>query len=210
VLLTRLGHACVRIETAAGRTVVVDPGVWSVDTAYDGAQAVLVTHEHADHFQREPLLAALEADPALQVWTNGAVATLLDGPAGRVHVVGHGDAFDLDGLDVQVHGEWHAPIHRDIPNVANVGFLIGGSLFHPGDSFTVPGVNVDTLLLPLHGPWSKSGEVIDYVREVQPTQAFPIHDGLLNDTGRGLVANLLGMLGAPFHALATGESVEVR
>jgi L-ascorbate metabolism protein UlaG (beta-lactamase superfamily) len=209
VKLTRLGHACLRIETVSGGTVVVDPGVFSPDTAYDAAQAVLITHEHVDHFQRESLLAALAADPALQVWTNGAVAALLDGPAGRVHVVGDGDTFDLDGLDVQVHGEWHAPVHRDFPAVANVGFLIGGSVFHPGDAFTVPGSSVHTLMLPLHGPWSKAGEVIDYVREVQPAQAFPIHDGLLNDIGRGSTATLLGMVGAPFHALATGESVEV-
>jgi L-ascorbate metabolism protein UlaG (beta-lactamase superfamily) len=209
VKLTRLGHACIRIETGSGGTVVVDPGVFSPDTAYDGAQAVLVTHEHVDHFQPESLRAAMAADPTLQVWTNGAVAALLDGPAGRVHVVGDGDVFDLDGLEVQVHGEWHAPIHRDIPDVANIGFLLGGSVFHPGDSFTVPGSGVDTLLLPLHGPWSKSGEIIDYVREIQPTQAFPIHDGLLNDVGRGSSANLLGSLGVPFRALVTGETVQV-
>jgi L-ascorbate metabolism protein UlaG (beta-lactamase superfamily) len=170
---------------------------------------VLVTHEHVDHFQRESLLAAMSADPALQVWTNGVVASLLDGPAGRVHVVGDGDFFDLDGLEVQVHGEWHAPIHRDLPVVANVGFLIGGSVFHPGDAFTVPGVPVETLLLPLHGPWAKGGDLVDYVREVRPTQAFPIHDGLLNDAGRGSAATLLGMVGAPFRALATGESADV-
>lgn len=206
--LTRLGHACIRIETEGG-TVVIDPGIFSPDSAFEGAQAVLITHEHVDHFQREPLLAALAANPALQVWTNGAVAALLDGPAGRVHVVGDGDAFDLGGLDVQVHGEWHALIHQDIPRIVNVGFLLGGSVFHPGDAFTVPSAAVETLLLPLHGPWAKGADVIDYVREVQPTQAFPIHDGLLNDAGRGSSATLLAMVGAPFRPLATGESVDV-
>src|SRR4051794_26315241 len=109
--LTRLGHACVRLEVEGGPTVVIDPGMFSAPDAYAGAQAVLITHEHADHLQRDALLVALEADPALQVWTNKAVATALDGPVGRVHVVGDGDAFDVDGLEVSVHGEWHALIH---------------------------------------------------------------------------------------------------
>ena len=206
--LTRLGHACIRLETTGG-TVLIDPGMFSPDTAYDGADAVLVTHEHVDHFQQAPLLAALATNPALQVWTNAAVAALLDAPADRVHVVGEGDTFDLNGVDVQVHGQWHAPIHRDFPDVANIGFLLGGSVFHPGDAYTVPGKPVDTLLLPLHGPWHKTGEMIDYVREVQPTQALPLHDGLLNDAGLGSAAMVLGMVAAPYRPVAVGETVDL-
>jgi L-ascorbate metabolism protein UlaG (beta-lactamase superfamily) len=170
---------------------------------------VLVTHEHVDHFQPDSLRKALDADPALQVWTNASVAEQLDGPAGRVHVVGDGDSFAVGGLEVQVHGQWHAQIHRDVPLVRNVGFLLGGSLFHPGDAFTVPGTPVETLLLPMHGPWSKTGEVVDYVREVAPAHAFPIHDGALSDAGRGMVANLLSTLGTPYRALAVDGAVSV-
>ena len=42
-----------------------------------------------------------------------------------------------------------------------------------------------TLLLPVHAPWSKAAEVIDYVRAVHADQAYAVHDGLLNDTGLG-------------------------
>jgi L-ascorbate metabolism protein UlaG (beta-lactamase superfamily) len=126
-----------------------------------------------------------------------------------VTVVGDGDAFTIDGLEVQVHGQWHAPIHADIPTVANVGFLLGGSVFHPGDAFTLPGSPIDTLLLPLHEPWSKAGELLDYVREVKPTRALPIHDGLLNERGAGLMGSLLGATGAPYNALASGETVTI-
>src|SRR3954451_212151 len=104
--LTRLGHACVKLEVDAGPTVVIDPGMFSPAEAYTGAQAVLITHEHGDHLQADALLAALDADPALHVWTNTAVAKVLDAPAGRVHAVGEGDAFAIDGLEVTVHGEW--------------------------------------------------------------------------------------------------------
>ena len=205
--LTRLGHACIRLEVEGGPTVVVDPGVFSTPDALVGADAVLVTHEHADHFQPEVLLSALEADPALRIWTNTSVAEQLGASSGRVHVVGDGDAFDIDGLSVSVHGEWHEVVHPAIPRVGNVGFLLAGSLFHPGDAFTLPGVPVESLLVPLHGPWSKSGEVLDYVREVAPTRAFPMHDGLLNERGQGLMANLLTATGAPYQPLDSGTPV---
>jgi L-ascorbate metabolism protein UlaG (beta-lactamase superfamily) len=207
--LTRLGHACVRLAVEDGPTLIIDPGMFSPTDAYAGAQAVLITHEHADHLQSAALLAALEADPALRVWTNPAVAKVLDAPAGRVHVVGEGDAFDIDGLDVTVHGEWHALVHPDIPRVRNVGFRVANSFFHPGDAFTLPGGPVETLMLPVQAPWSKAAEVLDYVRAVAPVRAVPIHDGLLNDTGRGLMGNLLTGNGAPYHGLDSGEPITV-
>ena len=46
--ITKYGHACVRIEQD-GRVLVVDPGVWTEPEAVTGADAVLITHEHADH-----------------------------------------------------------------------------------------------------------------------------------------------------------------
>ncbi len=46
--LTRFTHSCVRLEVD-GRVLVIDPGIWSEPRALDGADAVLVTHEHVDH-----------------------------------------------------------------------------------------------------------------------------------------------------------------
>jgi L-ascorbate metabolism protein UlaG (beta-lactamase superfamily) len=192
---------------------VVDPGAFTDPAVLEGATAVLITHEHFDHFAPEPLRAALDADPALEVWTNKSVAAQLEGLGGRVHVVGHGDAVTVAGLDVTVHGELHAEIHPDIPRIANVGFLFGGRVFHPGDALTVPDEPVATLLLPVHAPWSKVGEVIDYVRAVDADQAYAVHDGLLNDVGLGVVGGLLGERGpgtpTPYSRLAPGDSVEV-
>ncbi|MCU1678461.1 MAG: beta-lactamase, partial [Frankiales bacterium] len=47
--LTKLGHSCIRI-TSGATTIVVDPGAYTQADAVDGADAILVTHEHADHF----------------------------------------------------------------------------------------------------------------------------------------------------------------
>ena len=210
--LTKHGHACV-VLAEGDRRLVIDPGAFTDPVALQGASAVLVTHEHADHFAPDRLRAALDADPGLEVWTNLSVAAQLEGAGDRVHVVGDGDALTVAGFDVHVHGEVHAEIHPEIPRIRNVGFLVAGRVFHPGDALTVPGEPVQTLLLPVHAPWSKVGELIDYVRAVDADQAYAVHDGLLNDTGLGIVGGLLGEHGpgtpTPFSRLAPGDTVEL-
>jgi L-ascorbate metabolism protein UlaG (beta-lactamase superfamily) len=210
--LTKHGHACV-VLSEGDRRLVIDPGAFTEPAALDGASAVLVTHEHFDHVDPERLRAAMDADPALEVWTNRSVAGRLEGLGDRVHVVGHGDAVTVAGFDVHVHGELHAVIHPDIPRIPNIGFLVEGQVFHPGDAFTVPEEPVATLLLPVHAPWSKVSEVIDYVRAVNADQAYAVHDGLLNDTGLGVVAGILGQNGpgtpTPYSRLTPGESADV-
>ena len=120
----------------------------------------------------------MEANPAAQIWTLRSVAEKVSAAfPGRVHTVGEGDTFEAAGFEVEVHGEQHAVIHPDIPRITNFGYVVDGSLFHPGDALTVPGRPVDTLLLPVHAPWSKVSEVIDYVREVAPRRAIDVHDG---------------------------------
>lgn len=210
VKLTKKSHACVRLEKD-GLTLVIDPGVFSEEDAAIGADAVLVTHEHPDHFEEGRLRAALESNPAAEIWTLRSVADKLSGAfPGRVHTVGHGDTFTAAGFDVEVHGELHAVIHPDIPRITNVGYLVDGSLFHPGDALTVPGRSVETLMLPVHAPWNKISEVIDYAREVKPRRTFDIHDALLTDLARPLYDGMLGRLGGGGHSrLAPGESTDL-
>jgi L-ascorbate metabolism protein UlaG (beta-lactamase superfamily) len=194
VKLTKQGHSCIRLDKG-GPVLVIDPGGFTEAAAVDGVAAVLITHEHPDHFDEGHVRAALDADPVVEVWTLASVvARLADAYPGRVHTVGHGDTFTTAGFEVQVHGELHAVIHPDIPRITNVGFLVDGTLFHPGDALTVPEQPVETLMLPLNAPWSKAAEVADYVREVRPTRVFDIHDALLNDTGLGLYGNVLNNL----------------
>jgi L-ascorbate metabolism protein UlaG (beta-lactamase superfamily) len=210
--LIKHGHACV-VLCEGDRRLVIDPGAFTDPAAFAGAEAVLITHEHLDHFEPERLAAAMEASPGLQVWTNRSVAEALEGAGERVHVVGAGDVVTAAGFDVHVYGELHAEIHPEIPRIANIGFLVGGQVFHPGDALTVPEEPVATLLLPVHAPWSKLAEVLDYVRAVDADQAYAIHDGLLNETGLGIVAGLLGERGpgtpTPYSRLAPGDAVEV-
>lgn len=210
--LTKLGHACVRLEKD-GAVLVIDPGAFTGGDALAGADAVLITHEHVDHLEPDRLRAALAADQGLEVWTNASVASRLAGAGGRVHAVAHGDTFRAAGFDVHVYGSEHALVHQDIPPVANTGFGVDGEVFHPGDALTVPEDPVSTLLLPVSAPWLKLSEMIDYGRAVDPARGYAIHDALLSDIGLNLLTNWLGLAAGPrggtFTRVAPGTTVEV-
>ncbi len=211
--LRKLGHACIRLEQG-GATLVIDPGSYSAPDALAGADAVLITHEHADHVVPERLQAAIEQRPALRVWTNPSVAEALAGAGVRAEVVADGDRFRVaDAFDVLVRGEWHAVIHSDIPRVRNVAFLVDERVYHPGDSLTPPGQPVDTLLLPVSAPWLKLGEAIDFARAAGPRLCVPIHDAILSDLGIHLVDRLLGPqgpgIGAEYRRLGPSDVLEI-
>lgn len=210
--LTKLGHACVRLEKDGG-VLVVDPGAFSGDDALDGADAVLVTHEHFDHVVPESLSAALAGRPGLRVWAPAPVTAQFAEFGDRVRTVAHGDDFTAAGFTVHVYGSEHAVIHPDIPTVANVGFLLDGEVFHPGDSYTVPEDSAGTLLLPGSGPWHSTAEMIDYARAVAPSRGFVIHEALLSEIGLNVLGMFLGLAagrsGAEFTRLEPGTSVDL-
>jgi L-ascorbate metabolism protein UlaG (beta-lactamase superfamily) len=208
--LTKYSQSCVRLEDG-GRALVIDPGTFSeASEALAGADAVLITHEHADHLDEPALRAAAATHPDLPVWAPAAVAAKLADLGDHVHAVGPGESFEAAGFDVRTFGGEHAVIHPKVPVVANVGYLVDGSVYHPGDSFAVPDAPVATLLAPINAPWSKVSEVIDFIQAVGAPQAFQIHDGLLNDNGFGLYERLITQLaGTDYAHLAPLTTVDL-
>lgn len=178
--LTHFGHSCVLADTGETR-VLIDPGTLShgFDELRD-LDAVLVTHQHPDHLDLQRLLALMAANPRAQVITDrGSADQLADASVGH-RTVGPGDAFAVGDLEVTVVGSGdHAVIHPDIPVVPNNGYLLDGRVLHPGDQFTPPGRQVDVLLLPTGAPWLRIADAIDYLRELAPPLAVPIHQGVL-------------------------------
>lgn len=219
--MTKFTHACVRLEKD-GSVIVLDPGSFSeVEEAVAGAAAILITHEHADHFDAERIADAVRSDPALAVYAPAGVASQLkealgdDDAGARIHAVDPESSYSIAGFDVRTFGGQHALIHPHIPVVKNIGYLIDENLYHPGDSFIVPhGVQVRTLLVPVHAPWSKTAEVIDFVTSVRAPRAHQIHDALLNATGlvmvEGHVSRLGKHYGTDFEHLEPRQSVTLQ
>jgi L-ascorbate metabolism protein UlaG (beta-lactamase superfamily) len=122
-------------------------------------------------------------------------APALDVAGAAVEVVHDGDELTLGGLGVRVAGREHAAVHPDVPRVPNVGYLVGGRLFHPGDALTVPGEPVEVLAVPAGAPWLKLAEAVDYLRRVGPRVAVPVHEKVLSAAGIALHYRLLDELG---------------
>jgi L-ascorbate metabolism protein UlaG (beta-lactamase superfamily) len=202
VRVTKYTHSCLRIEDGNG-VLVVDPGGFSERAALTGADAVLITHEHFDHLDVEALADALALKPDLRIYAHADVAPKLTAFTDVLAEVAVGQEFTAAGF---------ALIHPDIPRVANLGYLISDgadSIYHPGDSFTVPaGAVVDTLFVPLNAPWSKLAESIDFVREVKPRRAFALHDALLNEIGAKVSdGHLENLSGTEYQHVAPGTTL---
>ncbi|MFW0792981.1 MBL fold metallo-hydrolase [Gordonia sp. CPCC 205515] len=210
---TKYTHATVTLEKG-GRTLLLDPGSLTPNAAelLAAADAVLITHEHFDHFDTDAIVSAMTARPDLHLYGPAAIAPALAAVADRVHAVGTGDSLDIAGFTVEAFTTDHAVIHPEIPLVDNVGFLIDGSVFHPGDAYLNPGRPVQTLLLPVSGPWISTEQAIDYVRAVAPAYTIAIHDVMLSDVGKATSNMFLGaesLTGTRMELVEVGDSREL-
>jgi L-ascorbate metabolism protein UlaG (beta-lactamase superfamily) len=192
--ITKFGHACVRLEYD-GTVVVIDPGMFTDPEAVDGADAVVVTHEHPDHYLPDHL-----ARTDAPVFTIDAVAARIreDAPAvaERLTVVTPGQEFD-PGIPAVSVGELHAVIHPDLPRFFNSGYLFtlgDTTVFHPGDALTVPEQQVDVLCVPVCAPWMRAAEGVDFARAVGAPRNLAIHDRIYSDAGLAIVDGQYGLL----------------
>ena len=122
--ITKFGHACVRIEHD-GSTIVLDPGVFTDPEAVDGADAVLITREHPDHYlpanlarRDAPVYTDRRVGPAAKIREDAPVL------AERYTVVAPGDTFEGAGLSVRAVGELHAVIRPEMPRIFDGGYVV--------------------------------------------------------------------------------------
>jgi L-ascorbate metabolism protein UlaG (beta-lactamase superfamily) len=207
--LTKFTHACVRLERD-GRRLLIDPGVWTEAGAYDGVSDILVTHEHADHVDAARLATIQTLTPNLKVYAPATVAQMLTALGDSVVTVTLGDEFSANGFAVLAVGGTHAEIYEGLPGCANLGYIVDGTVYHPGDALHVPRKAVSTLLVPTAAPWLKLAEALDFVRAVAPQHAYPIHDAMFSDIGLAGFDNWMRMKGGTEYArLGPGESTDL-
>lgn len=209
--ITKHEHACL-VVTSAEEVLVVDPGSLTLPLLdLENVVAIVITHEHADHWTPEQLARILERNPDAKVF----------GPAGfaaaasdfTVDTVTDGDTREAGGFRLAFYGTKHAVIHESIPVIDNVGVLVNDELYYAGDSFTVPPVPVNTLAVPAGAPWLKISETMDYLAEVKPKRAFPTHEMVLSVVGKDLanarLENVTKLGGGEYYPLEPGESIDV-
>lgn len=181
--ITKFGHSCLLVEEN-GAHILVDPGAWSaLPENLQNINAILITHEHADHLDIKWLQKILPYNPQAVIYTNKGVGQKLKEANLDFRLLEDGQSIFVGGVSIEAFGIDHAIIYSGLQHWDNTSFLIGGRLFHPGDSLYVPPKPVEVLALPVCAPWSKVSEVIDYAKTIKPKLAFPIHDGMLKVVG---------------------------
>ncbi len=191
----RLAHAGLVIEHQ-GASLVIDPGDFStaadLTAALDAVAkpaAVVITHEHADHWTPEHLALILSASPTARVYTTAATQSALI-QAGideqRVLVVREGDQISAGPFTLEFYGRRHEMLHSSIPVIDNIGVRVNGLLAWGGDSLTRPPLATPVLGVPIGSPWSTIAQVMDFTLNAAAPRVFLTHDGMLSARGRAL------------------------
>lgn len=209
--ITKYEHSAI-VVAKAGSRIVIDPGSFTTPfTTLTGVRAIVITHEHADHWSADHLTRILQDNPDAVIYGPAGVAAAAS--AFPVLVVSAGETRSAGDFTLRFFGDTHAVIHSSIPVIDNVGVLVDGTLYYAGDSFHIPaGVTVDTLAVPAGAPWLKISEVIDYVLAIAPRHSFPVHEMTLSAAGKALSNSRIAWAteqgGGRFHPLAPGDSLE--
>ncbi|MEZ3161508.1 MBL fold metallo-hydrolase [Microbacterium sp. BWT-B31] len=209
--VTKNEHASLTLEDS-GKTLVIDPGSFTDPLDVEHLVAIVITHEHPDHWTPDHLDRLLGRFPGTPVFAPQGVANAAAGY--DITVVAPGDAVEVEPFALRFFGGRHAVIHESIPVIENVGVLVNDHLYYPGDSYAVPeGVEVKLLAAPVGAPWLKIGEAMDFVLAVAPRVAFGTHDMTLSVIGRNMGRQRLAWAvqqgGGQFLELDPGDSVDV-
>ncbi|HET8928533.1 MAG TPA: MBL fold metallo-hydrolase, partial [Microbacterium sp.] len=120
--VTKHEHAGLRIDIG-GKLLLIDPGSFTLPLEeVAGAVAVVLTHEHPDHWTPEHLERILKASPGIPIFGPEGVAQAAVGY--EVTAVAPGDTVAVEPFTLEFFGGEHILIHESLPIVQNVGVLV--------------------------------------------------------------------------------------
>ncbi|MBH0116025.1 MBL fold metallo-hydrolase [Salinibacterium sp. NG253] len=207
--VTKYEHACLVLEHQNER-LVIDPGGFTEPLpALDNVTAIVITHQHPDHWIDEQLQRIRDNNPDAPIFGPAGVAAAATN--WNITTVVDGASETAGAWTLEFFGGEHAVIHPSIPMIDNLGVLVNGEFWYGGDSFTVPPKPVAAAAIPAGAPWLKISEVMDYVTELAPKRAIQTHDAVLSDKGLALsaarITDAMAGYGGELTVLQPGESI---
>ncbi len=183
--VTLLSNAGIMIE-AGDMRIYVDPIDLPQEYRDYPADAVLITHDHGDHYQYTTI-NMLQKEGTVNVFP-----AIMDSEIARHDGVGvtPGDEFEIGDVKVTAYymytlspdGVIPASHPRESQYTSYIIDIDGFTIFHAGDSKNIPEYtelteSINVACLPL-GPGCQTmcdTEVVDVVRVIQPDYFIPIH-----------------------------------
>jgi L-ascorbate metabolism protein UlaG (beta-lactamase superfamily) len=186
VRFERQGHATVRIESADGTVIYIDPWNEVIDDAPSDADIVLVTHDDSDHYDPEGIRAVSSDSTVVAAYdkidTSDISMDLAPLPYnGETEVKGikiktvpaHNRS---DGKHVRDTGE---PYHAEGEVVGLVLLIDGHSIYFPSDTDFLDvhrQIDADVVLPPIGGSYTMDRhEAAEMVESIDPDLVLPVH-----------------------------------
>ncbi len=184
----RIGHASVRIETADGVVIYIDPWSEVLETKPGDGDLVLITHDDFDHY--DPAGIEAVAGPETTVAAYEAVDTR-DLPYEVVQLP-HEGTRTIAGIEIESIPAHNDPAGDHVDDEGNPfhaeGEVIGviltigdTSIYFPSDTDFLPqheAIRAEVFLPPIGGHYTMDRhEAAEFTRSVAPDLVLPLHYG---------------------------------
>ncbi|MDP2671050.1 MAG: MBL fold metallo-hydrolase [bacterium] len=186
-----------------GKYLMIDPGVYTFEkfSAADlgKVDAVLITHEHPDHFDAEHL----KAFTSLPIYANSAVVKLAAKSGIKVNPVQDRVEFEVENFKIlpidlaHFQGLWcrgcnnrvttetitedgKCGLHMDLEperrdGPPNTGYVINGIFFDPGDGIKIADLKIESAAIPIAGPTVRFPQAWELTKSLGAKRIVPIH-----------------------------------
>lgn len=208
--ITKYPQSCLLIEVGDKR-IVVDPGSFVAEqyTAQDllPVDAILITHEHADHAHPE-LIKEMCATKPVPVFANQSTTNVLGDLV--TNVVSDGQAFQVNDVHVVARELPHCLLPDGSPGPQNTGYVFDGVFFHPGDGISIEDLKVSAAAVPIAGPDISTKDTMTFIKQLGCETVIPIHYDYYLENPQ-LVARVAGSVvpTVKFVVLANGQSIDI-
>lgn len=212
--ITKLEHSGIVLDKD-GKKIVFDPVEFTEKLPnLTNVIAIIITHQHGDHFQPEVLARIIEQNPEAQIFAPKDLAA--DEIAGHsIEKVENGTIQEISNFELRFFGQNHTLIVPGVVPCLNLGVVIDEVIVNPGDSFDLPTSpeRPKVLFVPSAAPWCKVSEGAEYIKQAKPEIAIPVHNAVLSELGNGFNNNWLAKaadeVGAKFVPLKPGEGINL-
>ncbi len=171
--ITRFVQSCLLVEDGDTK-VLLDPGTDFRDehdvNKLPKLDAVLYTHEHSDHFDKD--LCEEFITKGIKVYANESTSKLIQG---QVTTVGQWGEFQIGDLKIHTYDIPHCLMPTGAEGPQNTGYLFNEKFFDPGDGVELKGLKVDNLALPITGPDISMKDAFEFATKLHAKVAIPIH-----------------------------------